>query len=187
MLPALLAWVVYLGASTALLLADPFPLRLTFVTPASFHAFVLAAESLFVIFAWPFLGGSRRERFPLGAAALVALGLPLALLAANISAAGPAALLRGQVLVFALAALVTALRPAEPGRAPAYVLAALALSAALPFAAFVAKEFGGADLGGLAALSPVWAAADILRWPGLALTSLAAVGAALVRVLEPAA
>jgi hypothetical protein len=176
-----LAWAVYLGAVVALPLADPFPVRLTFLTPVSIHPFLLAAETLFVLFAWPFLGGSGRERLPLRELGLVALALPLALVAENISAAGAGPLIRGQVLVLALAALGSALRPGETGRAPAYLLAASLLCAVPPFAAFLAKEFGGSDLGWLAVFSPVWAAAEIGRASSLALTGIAAAGAAVLR------
>lgn len=176
-----LAWVVYLGAIVSLALADPFPLRLTFLTPASVHPALLAAESLFVVFAWPFLGGEGRERLPLRELGLVALALPVALLAENISAAGAGPLIRGQVLVLALASLGTALRPAAPGRAPAYVLAASVLCAVPPIAAFLGKEFGGRDLDWLALFSPVWAAAEVGRPSSLALTGVAAAASAVLR------
>jgi hypothetical protein len=176
-----LAWAVYLGAIVALPLADPFPVRLTFLTPASFHPFLVAAETLFVLFAWPFLGGGERDRVPRRELGLVVLALPLAFLAENLSAAGAGPLVRGQVLVLALAALASALRPAEKGRGPAYLLAASVLCAVPPIAAFVTKEFAGRDLGWLALFSPVWAAVEIGRGSSLALTGLAAAGAALLR------
>ena len=111
---------------------------------------------------------------------LGALALPVALMAENISAAGLAALIRGQILVVALAALVSALRAGEPRRAPSYLLVAAFLCAGLPLAAFLAREFAGGDLGWLVLFSPVWAALHEGRWTGLLLAAFAASGAALL-------
>ncbi|HEX7896323.1 MAG TPA: hypothetical protein VF950_00990 [Planctomycetota bacterium] len=177
-----LAWLAFLGAAAALLLADPLP----FVTPGHLHGILVAAEVAFVLLAWPFLEKGR-GRTAARSALLAALALPIALLAENISAAGGGALIRGQVLVFALAALVSALRAGDSRRAPAYLLVVALLGAGLPLAAFVAQEFGGRDLGWLADFSPVWAA---LRGTGLLLTALAAAAAALLMAVdrpEPAA
>ena len=178
-----LAWLAYLGAVAALLLADPLPLRLTFVTPAGLHGILVAAEILFVLFAWPFLERGR-GRTAVRAALLGALALPLALMAENISAAGVGALIRGQVLVFALAAFVSALRAGEARRAPAYVFSAALLSAGLPLAAFVARELGGVGLEWLVLFSPVWAAVDAGRGSVLLLACFAAAGAAVLIVAE---
>lgn len=181
-LPALLAWVAVLGGAVALILADPFPIRLTLVTPARVHATVLAAQTLFVLFAWPFLLAPARERVPLRAAALVLLGLPFALLGANLSGEGAGALLRGQLFVFALAAFVAALGPA--GRSPAYVLVAALLAAGLPLAAFTLAEFGGRDLGWLRFASPLWSAVDASGGAALIGTGLAAAGAVVLGLRE---
>lgn len=181
-LPALLAWVVVLGAALALILADPFPLRLTLVTPARLHAALLAVQTLFVLFAWPFLLPPARERLPRRAAALVLLGLPLALLAANLAGEGVAALARGQLFVFALAAFVAALGPA--GRSPAYVLAAALLAAGLPLAGFLLAEFGGSDAAWLKFASPLWSAVDVTSGAALIGTGLAAAGAVVLGLRE---
>ena len=178
-----LAWLAFLGAVAALLLADPLGLRLAFVTPASLHAILVAAEVVFVLFAWPFLERGR-GRTAVRAALLGVLALPLALMTENISAAGAGALVRGQVLVFALAALVSALRAGEARRAPAYLFVAALLSAGLPLAAFLVREFAERDLAWLALFSPVWAAVETGRWTSLLLTAFAAAGAALLMALE---
>lgn len=178
-----LAWLAFLGAVAAFLLANP----LASVTPGNFHAILVAAEIAFVLFAWPFLERGR-GRTAVRAALLGALALPLALMAENMSAAGAGALIRGQVLVFALAALVSALRAGEARRAPAYLLVAALLSAGLPLAAFLVREFGGADLGWLVLFSPVWAALDAGSWTSVLLAALAAIAAALLMTLDrPAA
>ena len=178
-----LAWLAFLGAAAALLLTDLLPLRLAFITPGSLHALLVAAEVVFVLFAWPFLEKGR-GRTAVRAALLAALALPIALMAENISAAGLGAMVRGQVLVFALAALVSALRAGEARRAPSYLLVAALLCAGLPLAAFLAREFGGGDLAWLALFSPVWAALHDGRWTGLLLAAFAASGAALLMAVE---
>ncbi len=182
-LPACLASLAFLGGAVVLFLSDALPLRLSFLTPERFHGVFLATAVAFVLWVWPFLGrpgeGGRAER--LGRAGLpLLLALPLLLVAANLSAAGPGPLLRGLLLLAALAALVTAL----PAGKPVDLAASLFLSCGLPFVAFVAGEFGGADLGWLAALSPLWAAVEIGRGPDLACAGLAALAAGILLAAE---
>lgn len=181
--PACLAWLAWLGGMVVLLLTESLPLRLTFVTPAGFHGIFLATALAFLLWVWPFLGkpeeGSLSGR--LGRAALLPLlALPLLLMAANLSAAGFATFLRGLLLIASLAALVTALPAAKPGM----LGASLFLSLGLPFVAFVAGEFGNADLGWLAAISPLWAALEIGRGPDLACAGIAALAAAILLFAE---
>ncbi len=182
-LPACLALLAFLGGAVVLALTDALPLHLTFLTPARFHGVFLAAAVAFLLWIWPFLGrpgeGGRAER--LGRAGLlILLALPLVLLAANLSAAGPGPLLRGLLLLAAVAALVTALPAGKPGD----LAVSLFLSFGLPFVAFVAGEFGSADLGWLAAFSPLWAAVEIGRGPDLACAGIAALAAAILLAAE---
>lgn len=182
-LPACLAVLAFLGGAVVLFLSDALPLRLSPLTPERFHGTFLATAVAFVLWVWPFLGrpgeGSRAER--LGRAGLLLLlALPLVLVAANLSAAGPGPLFRGLLLIAALAALVTAL----PAGKPLDLAASLFLAGGLPFVAFVAHEFGAVDLGWLAAISPLWAAVEIGRGPDLACTGLAAIAAAILLAAE---
>lgn len=186
-LPACLAWLAWLGGVLVLALADPFPLRLTLLAPAGLHGFLVAAEVAFAVIAWPAFARDARGglRGHAGRAALLlVLALPLVLVAENVSAAGPVALLRGQALVFALALLASSLRGGEPGRSPAYVLGAGVACAVLPAAAFVSGEFGGADLSWLAAFSPLWAAVELGGWRDLACSSLAVAAGGVLAARE---
>jgi hypothetical protein len=182
-LPACLAWLVFLGGLMAVALTDRLPLRPTFLTSADVHGFFLASQAFFLIFAWPFLGrlGEGRAIDRIGRAGLLPLlGLPLALVAANLSAASAGDSLRGLLLVGAVAACVTALRGGGSRQGPTYLLGALILSTGLPLVAFVGHEFGGHELGGLAAFSPLWAAVEVGRGPDLACTALCGLAAALL-------
>ena len=179
-LPACLAWVAGLGALGALGLSDRLPLRPAFLEPGDVHGAFVAAQAFFLVFAWPFVGrlGEGRPLDRLGRAALLPLlGLPLSLVCANLSGAGPGLLLRGLLLVAALAACVTALRGGEPRRSPGYLLVAGVVAAGFPIAAFVAREFGSSEWSWLAALSPLWAAVQVGRGPDLVCSALLAVAA----------
>lgn len=159
--PLLLAWLGTTSGALLLPLSDALPFRLGFVRPDNLFTVFVEMELLFVVLLWPlFLPALRpRESLP-RLAALLALGFPPLLVAANLSDAGAGTVLRAQSLVASLAAFAAGLFGLLGERAgPGYYLVAFLLSAAAPFVAFLSREFGGPDLSGLAVLSPFWGAA----------------------------
>lgn len=174
-----LAWLGTLAGAVLVLLAEILPFRLTFVRPGNLFACLLECQLFFVVFVWPLLlpwllredaAASGAPAGPgwvlLQGAALAVLAFPLALVGANVSNVGLAALLAAEVRVAAAAALVASVFLAGAARkrrvAPAYFLAAFALSAVPPFLHFLAHERGaGSDLSFLTWVSPFWGALEL--------------------------
>jgi hypothetical protein len=107
---------------------------------------------------------------------MLVVALPLALVGRNLSQIGAGEFFRAQLLVGAIACFVTVLldRPAGDRVRTWYFLGFFAVSALLPFVAFLSGELGGGQgLDVLAAVSPFWAAAQFkaeaaLSWaPGV--------------------
>jgi len=91
-------------------------------------------------------------------AVLLLFGLPLVLIAANVTGVDAGSVLRGQVLVAALAALGAGVAARFRPALPWYYLAAFWLSAAHPFWAFLGDQMGAASPRISVYLSPFWGA-----------------------------
>lgn len=167
--PLLLAWLAVTCGALLVPLTDALPFRLGFVRPDNLFTVFVEVEVFFVVLLWPLFLGALRPRDSLPRlAALLVLGFPPLLVAANLSEAGAGSLLRGQLLVAALAASAAGLFGLLGERAgPGYYGVAFLLSAVAPFVAFLSREFGGPDLSGLAVLSPFWGAARPSLAPAL--------------------
>jgi hypothetical protein len=160
------------GAITAAL-TDVLPYRFTFVRPDNLFLCFTQAQIFFALFVWPLFIPSiaaRGEIRPLAlhAGGVALLGFPLGLVCANVSDAGTMTLARGQLLAASVTALVASIYALGLRRGrrvgPWYVLGAFAVSAGLPWLAFLLYEFGPADRPGLpwmAALSPFWAGSRV--------------------------
>jgi hypothetical protein len=158
-----LAWISGLCGAIILMLADLLPVRLPFATPDKFFAAVIELEIFFVLLVWPlFVPGLLREQTPpplllVQAGVLLLFGLPLVLIAANVTGVDAMSLLRSQALVAALAALgagVARFRSALPW----YYLAVFWISAAHPFWAFLADQMGAPSPRMSVYVSPFWGA-----------------------------
>lgn len=159
-----LAWIGGLGAAIILMLVDLLPYRLPFATPDKFFAAVLSLEIFFVLLVWPhfvppLLGdGIPAARILPQVGVLLLFGLPLVLIAANVSGVGAGSVLRGQALVAALAALGAGIAARFRSALPWYVLAVFWLSVAHPFWAFLGDQMGAASPRISVYLSPFWGA-----------------------------
>ncbi len=183
-----LAWLGFLCGAIVVALADALPYRFTFVRPDNLLVCLTECQVFFALFAWPLFIPSvaaKGEIRPLllQVAGFVLLGLPLALVCANVSDSGPATLLRAQLLAASVAALAAAVHALGLRRGwrvgPWYVLGAFVVSGMLPFLAFLRYEFGPGPeeaLPWFAALSPFWGA---LRVDGAGALVQAAAWAAL--------
>jgi hypothetical protein len=175
-----LAWIGGLCGTIILMLADLLPYRLPFATPDKFFAAVLSLEIFFVLLVWPlFVPSLLGEGMPtpmilVEVAVLLLFGLPLVLIAANVTGVDAGSVLRGQALVAALAALgagvAARLRPVLPW----YFLAVFWLSAAHPFWAFLGDQMGAASPRMSVYLSPFWGA--VADTPGPAWVQAAVYG-----------
>ncbi len=178
-----LAWLGALSAALVVSLSDALPLRLSFVRPDNLFAAFLMCRVFFAVFLWPLFIPWIAPRpgwgllLPVGV--LAALALPPAVVCADVSDAGWAALARGEALVAALAALAAAIF-STGCPAPWYFLGAFTLSALAPFVSFMAREFGGADLDFLALASPFWGAYRVDGGVSLAQAGAYAVVAAVL-------
>src|SRR6185436_6931105 len=138
-----LSWLGGLCGAIVLLLGEVLPFRLPFATPGNFFSAIVGLEIFFALLIWPlFVPSLLREGFPAPAllgcvVSLLLLGLPLVLLAANVSSVGAAGLLRSQAQVAALAALGAGVAVRTPAAFPWYLLGAFWISAALPFWGFL--------------------------------------------------
>ena len=173
------AWLGLVSGLLLLGLADPLPWRLTFLTPDRLHGAVLQTQLFVALVVAPFLASEAVH-----APVLAALGLPLAAAASSASATPWGVVLLAQVLLVPPAALALLLGARYPR---AYVLGLLGLSALVPFAAFLAAEFGGRSLGALAAVSPFWAFARPASAPAFVLAGLCAAAVAVLSALRKAA
>jgi hypothetical protein len=159
-----LAWIGGLCGAIILMLADLLPYRLPFATPDKFFAAVIELEIFFVLLVWPlFVPSLLREGIPapmilVQIAVLLLFGLPVVLIAANVTGADPAGVLRGQALVAALAVLGAGVAARFRSMLPGYLLAVFWLSAAHPFWAFLGDQMGAASPGISVYLSPFWGA-----------------------------
>ncbi|HVE40761.1 MAG TPA: hypothetical protein VNM14_12785 [Planctomycetota bacterium] len=159
-----LAWIGGLCGAVILMLADFLPYRLPFAGPDGFFAAVLSLELFFVLLVWPlFVPSLLREGIPapmvlIEVAVLLLFGLPLVLIAANVTGVDAGSVLRGQVLVAALAALGAGVAARFRPALPWYYLAAFWLSAAHPFWAFLGDQMGAASPRISVYLSPFWGA-----------------------------
>jgi len=158
--PLLLAWIAAVCGAILFPLSESLPFRLGPARPAGAFVAFVQVQVLFLVLAWPLTLGTVGVREAMGRlGALLALGLPPALVAADVSGEGAGALLRAQALAASFGAFAAALFGfAGPAAGPWYYLGAFLLSAGVPFAAFLSREFGGPDLAGLSILSPAWGA-----------------------------
>lgn len=165
-LPLHLAWIGVLCGALLLLLGDLLPVRMTFVRPETLFLCLAEVEIAFLVFVWPLFlpaiapadGTARsRARRALREGALLGLSsLPLALIAANLSNVEVGDFLAVEALLAALMALPAVLRAAAPQGGAVYVLAALTVSALLPFLRFLA----GPAWNWMSRVSPFWAAGN---------------------------
>jgi hypothetical protein len=199
LLPLYFSWLGTLTAALVLMLGEILPLRLTFVTPGTLFTCLLEVQVFYMVLVWPFFVMGRRatdrpaRSLYRDLGVLLAMGLPLGLMAADVSSVRPGHFLRAWALIGALGAFgVSIFRFATRASAgPWYFLGAFIVSAALPFASFLASEFIGHDWGVLAAASPFWGAArleegaDLFQTPFYALLAAAlSGGAALFRRVD---
>lgn len=177
--PLYLAWMGLLTGLVLLALADPFPWRLTFLTPDRLHLAVVEAQLFLALAVAPFLASGAAH-----APAMAALGLPVAAAAASVSGTTWGLVLLAQALLVPPAALAFLLVERWPR---AYAAGLLALSAGVPLAAFAASEFAGASRAWPAAVSPFWALSRPLSAPAFVHAGLcAAAAAALLMLKKPA-
>lgn len=193
------AWVGSLSIAILVTLGEAFPFRLSFVRPETFLTWFVRAELLFAVFFWPLLlrGLVREGCAALGSLAawglLMALAVPLAAVAANLSAATAGQVCAGQILVAASAAPAAAVQAAARKRGWTragawYFLGALVLSALPPFLHFLVREVEGTgDLSGFRWVSPFWAAAEAPLGAAAALGALALAGFGADALLWPRA
>lgn len=173
--PLYLAWIGLLPGLVLLALADPLPWRLTFLTPDRLHTAVVQLQLFLGLAVAPFLG-----RSVVHAAALAALGLPVAAAAASVSGTSWGVVALAQVLLVPPIALGLRLHERFPR---SYVAGGLLLSAGLPLAAFVAAEFAGAAVHWPAVLSPFWALSRPASVVAIVHAILCAAGAGALGVL----
>lgn len=161
-LPLHLTWIGVLCGSLLLLLGDVVPVRLTFVRPDTLFLCLLEVQLAFLIFVWPLFvpriagpAGRRRALRLLGEGAfLLVLSLPLVLIAANVSNVAAGEIAGSLALLAAFAAFPACLLAKTERAGPWYVLAAMGVSAILPFLRFL----GGPAWSWASGLSPFWAA-----------------------------
>jgi hypothetical protein len=179
-----LAWIGGLCGAIILMLADLLPYRLPFAAPDKFFAAVLSLELFFVLLVWPlFVPSLLREGVPppmilIQVAALLLFGLPLLLIAANVTGVDGGSVLRGQALVAALAALGAGMAARLRAALPWYFLAVFWIAAAHPFWSFLGDQMGAASPGFSVYLSPFWGAvtdSPAPAWVQAALYGLAGV------------
>jgi hypothetical protein len=193
LLPLYLSWVGTLTGALVLMLGEILPVRLTFVTSGSLFTCFLEVQVFYLVLVWPFfvMGRGAMDRPAISLyrdlGVLLAVGLPLGLMAADVSSVRTGPFLRALALIAALGAFgVSLFRFApRPSAGPWYFLGAFLVSAGLPFASFLAAEFLGQDWRWLAAASPFWGAArleegaDLFQTPFYGLLAAALSGGAL--------
>lgn len=190
-----LLWLGALCAALILSLSDVLPFRLSFVRPDNLLNCFTLIQVFFMVLVWPLRipalletpEAGRSPRLIPEIVVLIVLSLPPALVCANVSDTGAGAVVRGQTLVASVGGFVAGLFALARDRGwrigPWYFLAAFALSAALPFLAFLSVQFGEGGLGFIAVANPFWGA---LRLSGPGSLIQAAVFAGLAASLGAA-
>lgn len=150
------AWLAAVGAVLVLLMTDILPGAAALVRSDTLFLCFAEVQLFFMVFLWPMTGGSMAQL-----ALLLGFGLPPALVCANVSDAPAGLLLAVEALAAAWGALGSAIRRATA----AYLLAASALAAIPPFAAFLMR--GSPVLSPFGAVAsarplPVWIHAAIV-------------------------
>src|SRR5262249_30372937 len=154
-----LTWLGVISSMLILSLADVLPFKVSFVRPDNLFVCMTECQVFFVLLVWPLFIPSitREEPDPdpqagavhlllLQISVLLVFALPLALICSNVANVSALTFLRGQALVAALAAFVSVLYAVTMERkwrvGPWYFLGMFLASAGLPFAAYLARDFG---------------------------------------------
>jgi hypothetical protein len=189
-----IAWLGALVAALVASLAESLPFRLAFIRPSLLHAALLQVQVFFMLLVWPLLlplideGGSapRTRTILLRLGGLLALSLPLVLLAGDVSGSPPGRIVLGQGLVAACAVvsatLVSIARDRRAALGPAYFLLVFMAGAAAPFLHFLLRELGrGSGAGFLAPVSPFWSVSSEAPVPVLLVFGLTGVALVALR------
>jgi len=155
-----LAWMGYLLAAALLASSDAVLERLPSLRPERAYPAFVAAELAFLLLAWPLWGAGGVAGTIRGAALLILLALPPAVVAAGIADEGWREFLAGQALAAASALFSGSLLLLWRRGAAWYFLAVFLLVIAHPLFLFVLGEHGHGGWEWTGALSPFRAALE---------------------------